>query len=166
MNKPMIDIKRNKLSLKDYLLGGNDKLIGTILGFKKGLKMKNYNDWARIDNWNFIFKKSLPITGKWRDNFLPEGFSVLLYFDHRTCRIERHLFNPNLRFRGKEPLVYLSEDLSKMNIIPKNPYLFNAFYKNDKPIIEFKNDEVDHYSDNFTMDEIMNISFSFCMMVV
>lgn len=31
--------------LKDYLLGGNDKLIGSIIGFRRKLNLKNMENW-------------------------------------------------------------------------------------------------------------------------
>lgn len=82
--------KMNKVQqndkLRDYLLGGNDKLIGSIIGFRKRLILKN---WENLINDKSDMK------------YLPEAFAILLYFDHRTGRIEQHLYNQNLIFFGK-----------------------------------------------------------------
>jgi hypothetical protein len=106
--------------LRDYLLGGNDKLIGSIIGFSKGLK---FNKWVKWNNNNSkIFKGD-----KNELNYLPEGYAILLYFYHRTGKIERHLYNPNLTFWGKKPLVidYTQNILQSRSTNYINPYVFN-----------------------------------------
>ena len=55
-----------KSNVRDYLIGDNKGLIGTILGFKKG--------WRKV-------------------NTMIEHYSYILYFSHETGRIERFLFN-------------------------------------------------------------------------
>jgi len=106
--------------LRDYLLGGNVKLIGSIIGFSKGLK---FNKWVKWNNNNSkIFKGE-----KNELNYLPEGYAILLYFYHRTGKIERHLYNPNLTFWGKKPLVndYTQNKKESWRSYPVNPYMFN-----------------------------------------
>lgn len=100
-------------TLKDYLLGGNDKLIGSIIGFKKNLLYKNWDNWKNDKSEN---KK-----------YLPEGFAILLYFDHRTGKIERHLYNPNLTFFRRKPLVndYTTNIIQSRSTKYINPYVFN-----------------------------------------
>nr|YP_009739368.1 hypothetical protein [Tricholoma bakamatsutake]QIC20212.1 hypothetical protein [Tricholoma bakamatsutake] len=132
-------MKNKKFSLNDYLLGGNDNLIGTIIGFKKGLIYKNLVKWHGIELSNKYI-----VDGEFQKNYLPEGFAVLLYFDHRTCRIERHLFNPNLVFMGKNPNILDVNDNSLHNILVRNPYLYNGKLEGS-PIIELKNEEISHY---------------------
>jgi hypothetical protein len=110
-------MNNNNNKLKNYLLGNNDKLIGSIIGFRKRLILKNMENWKNDQS---------------ERKYLPEGFAILLYFDHRTGRIERYLYNPNLTFSRKKPLV---NDYNK-NIIQSrstkyiNPYIFN--YNPDK----------------------------------
>jgi hypothetical protein len=53
--------------IKNYLLGDNPNLFGTIIGFKRG------------------WRKNKP-------DFL-DYYSFLLYFSHETGRIERYLYN-------------------------------------------------------------------------
>jgi len=56
--------------LRRYLIGGNQDLVGTILSIQK--------------------KKNVR-----RKKILDPGYSILLYFNHLTARIERYLYNPN-----------------------------------------------------------------------
>lgn len=68
---PMInDTNRKEIgleSVKDYLIGNNKNLFGSIIGFKKG--------WRK-------------------NNSLIPHYSFLLYFSHETGRIERYYYNP------------------------------------------------------------------------
>lgn len=68
---------------------------------------------------------------------------LLLYFDHRTCRIERHLFKPNLVFMGK-PNILGGNENSILSLLATNPYLYDG--KGDgRPIIELNNEDISHY---------------------
>nr|YP_009739467.1 hypothetical protein [Tricholoma saponaceum]QIC20311.1 hypothetical protein [Tricholoma saponaceum] len=104
--------------LRDYLLNGNDNLVGTIIGFRKGLKKVNLYKWRELTTAG-------KLTGE--KHYLPEGFAVLLYFDHRTAQIERHLFNPNLVFFGKKPLIndHIANKFESTALEYVNPYVFN-----------------------------------------
>lgn len=119
-------MNNNNDKLKNYLLGNNDKLIGSIIGFRKSLNFKNWENWKNDQS---------------ERKYLPEGFAILLYFDHRTGKIERHLYNPNLTFFEKKPLI---KD-SMSNIIQKkttkyiNPYVFNH-HPNKYNIKSLRND--------------------------
>jgi hypothetical protein len=129
-NKNTNNIKIERMNkkydkLNDYLLGGNDKLIGSIIGFKRYLVKTNFDKWIELRN-----KKKNNIGGddyKLELNYLPEGFAILLYFDHRTGVIERHLYNPNLTFFGKKPLVndYTRNIIQSKSTTYVNPYVFN-----------------------------------------
>jgi hypothetical protein len=59
-----------KTQYNKYLLGGNLDLVGSIIGIVKGIRRTKDKD---------------------------PGYAILLYFDHRTARIERYLYNPNLK---------------------------------------------------------------------
>ena len=121
--------KNNKI--KDYLLGGNDKLIGSIIGLKKKrFIIKNLENWKN---------------DKTDIKYLPEGFAILLYFDHRTGKIERHLYHPNLTFFGKKPLIndYTQNIIQSRSTNYINPYVFNynpeiLLQKTLKNLINFK----------------------------
>jgi hypothetical protein len=108
-------------NLTDYLLGGNDKLIGSVIGFRKSLNLKIWENWK---NDNSEVK------------YLPEGYAILLYFDHRTGKIERHLYNPNLTFFGKKPLVkdYMQNIIQSKSTNYINPYVFNPNKHNIKSL--------------------------------
>jgi hypothetical protein len=80
-------MNNNNDKLKNYLLGNNDKLIGSIIGFRKSLNIISWANWKNDQS---------------ERKYLPEGFAILLYFDHRTGKIERHLYNPNLTFFEKK----------------------------------------------------------------
>lgn len=127
-------LKRNLLN--EYLLDGNENLIGTVIGFRKGLKLDNLNKWKEL---NKIGK----LTGD--KHYLPEGFAVLLYFDHRTAQVERHLFNPNLTFFRRKPHIndYIRNEIETNSLEYVNPYVFNynqdVFYTRllDKLILKY-----------------------------
>nr|YP_010170407.1 hypothetical protein K8K84_mgp063 [Phanerochaete carnosa]QRZ60389.1 hypothetical protein [Phanerochaete carnosa] len=72
-------------------LGGNDNLIGTVIAIRKNLKKSNFEKYI----------KSVQEQPN-KKHYIPEGYAVMLYFDHRLARIVRHLFNPNLTFWGKK----------------------------------------------------------------
>jgi hypothetical protein len=126
----MMNNKNDKL--KTYLLGGNDKLIGSIIAFKRYLVKTNFDKWLEIKtnnkHINVDESKDVDIDDyKLKLKYLPEGYAILLYFDHRTGQIERHLYNPNLIFFNRKPLV---NDYNKQMIQSKstkyvNPYVFN-----------------------------------------
>lgn len=82
------EIKSKNNNIKDYLLGGNENLIGSIISFRKALRKEKFEKIYISDS---------------KKKHYPEGFAVMLYFDHRIGRIVRHLFNPNLIFWGMEP---------------------------------------------------------------
>lgn len=152
----MKKISMNKVQqydkLKDYLLGENDKLIGSIIGFKKRLILKNWEIWKKDSS---------------ERKYLPESFAILLYFDHRTGKIERHLYNPNLTFWGKKPLVndYTKNKKESIFTHPINPYMFNHNpnilnikslmktlhnetnwnFETDRPVIEIDNNEFKYH---------------------
>lgn len=81
-------------------------------------------------------------------HFIPEGYAVMLYFDHRLARIVRHLFNPNLTFWGKTPeLADFTTIESRYKSLPKkNPYLYNydLELKDQTPIIAIEQIDVKH----------------------
>jgi hypothetical protein len=98
-------MKRNKLTLNEYLIGNNENLIGSILGFQRGRR-----------------KDSII-----RSNHF---FSFLLYFDHRTGRIERYLINKG--------------STQEVNVIDKtkDPYLgLEIEHKDNKQIRNIYDDE-------------------------
>lgn len=110
--KIYIRMNKNNDKLKDYLLCGNDKLIGSVIGFRKRLILKNFEKWKN---------------DKSDVKYLPEGYAILLYFDHRTGKIERHLYNPNLIFFRRKPLVndYTTNIIQSRSTKYINPYVFN-----------------------------------------
>lgn len=81
----------------EYLLGGNKNLIGTVIAIRKSLMKTNFDDYTKGSQENPNSK-----------HFIPEGYAILLYFDHRLARIVRHIFNPNLVFWMKQPNFQLS----------------------------------------------------------
>lgn len=123
--------------MKDYLLGGNEQLIGTVLAIRKGLKKSNFDKYMQAVQEDPNNK-----------HFIPEGYAVMLYFDHRLARIVRHLFNPNLTFWGKTPeLADFTTIESRYKSLPKkNPYLYNydLELKDQTPIIAIEQIDVKH----------------------
>jgi hypothetical protein len=118
-----------------------------------------FNKWVKWNNNNSkIFKAD-----KNELNYLPEGYAILSYFYHRTGKIDRHLYNPNLTFWGKKPLVndYTQNKKESIFTHPVNPYMFNHNpnifnnkslmktlqnetnwnFETDRPVIEIENNE-------------------------
>ena len=162
-NYPQKGSKTSNLDIRNYLLGGNENLIGTCISIRKSLKMSNLDKY-------FIDERNDPNT----KHYVQEGFAILLYFDHRLGRIVRHLFNPNLVFRNKKPNVDVVEhgtispnrileeyeiDMHSNNeklvykLLPSNPYLYN--YKQSlhrvKPTLEVRANDMKHYPKEITM---------------
>lgn len=120
--------------IKHYLLGGNDNLMGTVLAIRKNLKKTNFDKYMQ--------DIKLEPNSK---HYMPEGYAVMLYFDHRLARVVRHLFNPNLTFWGKSPeIIDLSmgqykNDYKTLAKIKTNPYKYNYDPKlqGEAPLIPF-----------------------------
>nr|YP_010170430.1 hypothetical protein K8K84_mgp040 [Phanerochaete carnosa]QRZ60412.1 hypothetical protein [Phanerochaete carnosa] len=146
---------QNKFNIKNYLLGNNNNLVGTIIAFRKGLVKSRFFEYVEAKNNDPKNK-----------HYLPESFAVLLYFDHRVGRIVRYLFNPNLIFWGKEPFVvdynkepseamdWLNSIYSKINYSGQpdyvgketNPYLYNIKHHllHKRFLIESRQDDLKH----------------------
>ena len=97
LNKRLYSTK-TKDSIKKYLLGGNENLIGTIISLRKGLIKGRYLEYQALLDSN---DKRADIK-----NYSPEGYAALLFFDHRTARVVRFLYNPNLIFWKRKPKLY------------------------------------------------------------
>lgn len=150
--------------LKEYLLGGNMNLIGTVLSIRKALKLNKFQEYLRESKEKPELK-----------HYVPEGYSILLYFDHRKGRITRHVFNPNLIFWGIKPLLNfksvnkketwvekpdiwadrlgLSDMPEVQNKQPSNKHLYN--YKSSligkKPIINIYSNDLIHFPDEYNL---------------
>ena len=74
-----------------YLVGNNKSLIGTIVRISKAPNPHNPLDLS---------------------------YSALLYYDHRTARIERYLFNPDVNLFNKNynHIIKIGEDISNKDI--------------------------------------------------
>jgi len=72
--KTLLDINNKSLNpkIQKFLVGKNTNLIGTVLAFKRGKNLTNTLGFSAI-------------------------FSYILYFDHRTARVERYLINANTK---------------------------------------------------------------------
>lgn len=146
---------KNKFNIKNYLLGNNNNLVGTIIAFRKGLVKNKFLEYVDAKNKDPKNK-----------HYIPEGYAVLLYFDHRVGRIVRYLFNPNLIFWQNKPIVVdynkePSEAMEWMNSIfcqinysgypeyvgkETNPYLYNIKPQllNKKFLIKSRKDDLKH----------------------
>lgn len=128
------------LSLNQYLLGDNPKLIGTILAFRKSPIRSEYLEY--VDNVRYNEKTKF---------YSPESYSVMMYFDHRLGKITRYLFNPNLMFWGKKPNIeniytnddnYIERGEAKAHItnIPSRVFDPNEEREPEMPIYKYNTD--------------------------
>ena len=97
MNQLNININQNK-QLKKYLLGNNNNLKGSIIRLCR----------TQIEN------KALHLT-----------YSIILYFDHRTGRIERYLFNSALFMGNYNDM--LKSNTKILTELAKNNNLTSSF---------------------------------------
>ena len=105
-----------KFNPKKYLLGNNDNLVGTILAIRKGLVKSKYLEYE-LDSREVKDIKDAPKV------YSPEAYSILLYFDHRTARIVRFLFNPNMIFWNRKPNLYNFYRDESQKLIENDPSL-------------------------------------------
>jgi len=86
-----------KLTRKEYLQGGYDNLLGTILGFKRGRHKSN----------------QFSMSG--------EFLSFLVFFDHRTGRIERFLLNTRTAAATNGNISPITPSIEEIKHIGNNP---------------------------------------------